>query len=166
MRTMFTVLALLAVATALPEATAQDDGVTLSVVKYQGLKDAVRSQRGKVLVVDFWADYCIPCKKNMPHLVDLAQKNNSKGLAVITVSIDDLGKDPAVKDRLLSFLKKRNAAFTNLLLDEPQAVIEEKLHFKTVPTVFVFDRRGQWTQFTDDVDPHKVEELVNSLLKE
>lgn len=159
-------LGLLVLALGVTAAGGQGDNVTLTVVKYQGLKDAVLSNRGKVVVVDFWADYCIPCKKNMPHLVELSQKYSSKGLTVITVSIDQLSKDPEVKDRLLTFLKNRKATFTNLLLDEPPPVVEQKLHFKTVPTVFVFDRAGKWVQFTDEVDPHKVDELVTRLLEE
>jgi thiol-disulfide isomerase/thioredoxin len=149
-----------------PETRPQDDGVQLHVVKYEGLKETVLKNRGKVVVVDVWADFCIPCKKNMPHLVELAQKYSGKGLAVITVSIDQWRQEPDAKKRVLDFLKKRKATCTNLLLDETPPVVEQKLHFKTIPTVFVFDRRGQWVQFTDNVDPHEVEKLVVSLLKE
>jgi thiol-disulfide isomerase/thioredoxin len=155
-----------ALAWAAAGAGAQDDAVTLNVVKYDGLKQEVLRHRGKVVVVDFWADFCVPCKKNMPHLVDLSRKLGGKDLAVITVAIDSLSDNPEVKDSLLKFLKKVNANFTNLLLDEPPSLFEQKLHFKSVPTVFVFDRRGQWVQFTDEVDPHKVEDLVVSMLKE
>src|SRR5436305_13943935 len=96
---------------------AQDDAVTLKVVKYDALKEEVLRHRGKVLVVDLWQDSCIPCKRNMPDLVKLAQTNAAKGLAVFTVSVDDVREDPAVKDRLLKFLTKQNATFTNLLVD-------------------------------------------------
>src|SRR5665213_3127261 len=81
-----------------PETRAQDDGVQLHVVKYEGLKATVLKNRGKVVVVDVWADFCIPCKKNMPHLVELAQKYSDKGLAVITVSIDQWRQEPDAKD--------------------------------------------------------------------
>ncbi len=147
-------------------ASAQEDGVSLKVVKYDGLKDEVLRHRGKVVVVDFWQDTCIPCKRNMPDLVKLGKENAAKGLAVITVSVDDVQTDPEVKDRLLKFLKKQNVTFTNLLLDEPRPFWEQKLHFRSVPTVFVFDRKGQWVQFTDEVDPSKVHDLVLSLLNE
>ena len=147
-------------------AVAQEDAVALKVVKYDGLKEEVVRQRGKVVVVDFWQDTCLPCKRNMPGLLKLARDYAAKGLAVVTVSVDDLQADPEVKDRLLKFLKKQNAVVPNLLLDEPRSVWEPKLRFRTVPTVFVFDRKGQWVQFTDDVDPEKVHEMVLSLLNE
>jgi thiol-disulfide isomerase/thioredoxin len=143
------------------------ENIKVNVVKYDGLKEVVLRHRGKVVVVDFWADYCVPCKKNMPHLVELAQKYNGKGLAVVTVSIDDIKNDPAVKGKLEKFLERVKAhSLTNLLLDEPPPVFEQKLHFKSVPTVFVFDRRGQWVQFTDEVDPHEIDKLVTTLINE
>lgn len=165
-RNVVVLLVLLALAT-LPGTAQEGKGgkVELKVVKYDELAKAVLRHRGKVVVVDFWADYCVPCKKNMPHLVELYAKNAGKGLAVITVSIDDVEKDPAVKDRLLRFLTKQNATFTNVLLDEPPTVWMKRLEFKTVPTVFVFDRQGKWQRFTDEVDPHEVEKLVVKLLK-
>jgi thiol-disulfide isomerase/thioredoxin len=163
----FPALALIGVALGVLVAQGQQAGISVKVVKYDALKEEVLRQRGKVVVVDFWADYCIPCKRNMPHVVEMAQKYGSKGLAVITVSIDDYQKNPAVKDNLEKFLTKVDArAFTNLLLDEPEAFREQRLHFKSVPTVFVFDRRGRWVQFTDEVDPEQVEKTAVSLLGE
>src|SRR4051794_24146029 len=146
----------------------QEKKVEVAVVNYDGLKDAVLKQRGKVVVVDFWADFCIPCKKNMPHLVDLFQKNVDKGLAVITVSIDPIKEDPAVKGKLEKFLMSKNATFTsNLLLDEPVEQWQKVLRFESVPTVYVFDRRGKWVQFTDEnYDPERIDRLVAELLNE
>src|SRR4051812_28946432 len=100
------------------ELGAQEQKIKVDVVKYDGLKEAVLRQRGKVVVVDFWADTCIPCKRNMPHLVELANEYRDKGLAVITVSIDQVKEDPDVKERLEKFLTRIKATtFTNLLLD-------------------------------------------------
>ena len=44
---------------------------TVQVVKYDGLSALIKQQRGKVVVVDFWADFCIPCKREFPKLVAL-----------------------------------------------------------------------------------------------
>jgi thiol-disulfide isomerase/thioredoxin len=163
---------LVAVALALPAtapARGQDKKVEVTVVSYAGLKEAVLKQRGSVVVVDFWADFCVPCKQNMPHLVELYNKHAKDGLAVITVSIDDVKKDPAVKGKLEKFLTARNATFTrNLLLDVPAEFWQKKtLRFESVPTVFVFDRRGRWELFTDDrFDPEVIDRRVAELLKE
>jgi len=55
--------------------------VQLKIVKYGELTEAVRVQKGKVLVVDVWADFCIPCKEEFPNLVRLHKKYAEKGLS-------------------------------------------------------------------------------------
>lgn len=51
------------------------------------------SYRGKVVLLDFWATWCVPCREETPHLVDLQNKYGSQGLQVIGVSMDD-GPEP------------------------------------------------------------------------
>ena len=161
-------LVIAAVALAGPPARAQEARVAVNVVGYDGLKEVVQKNRGKVVVVDFWGDFCPPCKKNMPHLVEMYQKLADRGLAVITVSIDSFKEDPDVKGRLEKFLASKNATFTaNLLLDEPVEAWQKKLRFVSVPTVYVFDRRGKWVQFTDEqYNPGGIDRLVAELLAE
>src|SRR4051794_37042332 len=45
--------------------------VTLNTVKYLELADAIKAQKGNVVVVDVWATYCLPCKKEFPNFVEL-----------------------------------------------------------------------------------------------
>jgi thiol-disulfide isomerase/thioredoxin len=151
------------------------DTVTLKVVKYDGLVDAILKNRGKVVIVDFWADTCIPCKRALPHLVQLYNKHRKDGLAAITVSVDIAWEqfNPKVEGSLLRFLKKNGAAFTNLVLDEPREFLEGRLRVKAVPCMYVFNRQGQWTQFADEkLRPDKegrypeVEALIGKLLAE
>jgi len=47
------------------------------------------SYRGKVVLLDFWATWCIPCREETPHFVDLQQKYGGEGLQIIGVSMDD-----------------------------------------------------------------------------
>src|SRR5205823_187359 len=57
--------------------------VDLKVVKYEGLTEAIQQNRGKVVIVDFWSDTCVPCKRAMPHLVELYNKHKKDGLTAI-----------------------------------------------------------------------------------
>lgn len=47
------------------------------------------SYRGKVVLLDFWATWCVPCREETPHFVELQQKYGGQGLQIIGVSMDD-----------------------------------------------------------------------------
>ena len=51
------------------------------------------SYRGKVVLLDFWATWCDPCREETPHLVELQNKYGAQGLQIIGVSMDD-GPEP------------------------------------------------------------------------
>src|SRR5437764_1022602 len=63
-------------------------GIDRKVVKYDALAALILENRGKVVIVDFWADTCPPCKRAMPHLVQTYHKHRKDGLVAITVSVD------------------------------------------------------------------------------
>src|SRR3954466_14751176 len=67
--------------------------VAVKVVRYDGLTDLVKQNKGKVVVVDFWADYCVPCKREFPKLVALHEKHAKAGLVAVSVSLDELSED-------------------------------------------------------------------------
>jgi thiol-disulfide isomerase/thioredoxin len=63
----------------------------------KGLSAAIGKQKGKVVLVNFWATWCVPCRQEFPDLVKLEKAYRERGLAVIGVSTD-LAKDlPAVE---------------------------------------------------------------------
>jgi thiol-disulfide isomerase/thioredoxin len=142
--------------------------IELKTVKYAELTQAVRRHTGKVVVMDVWASYCVPCKKEFPYLVELHKKYAANGLVCISVSVDG----PQDADAALQFLKKVKATFSNYRLDEEIDFWQEKWDLKGIPAVFVFNREGRCAaKFTDD-DPDKqftypddVEPLVKKLLK-
>ncbi len=96
--------------------------------------------KGDVVLLDFWATWCPPCKKAIPELINIQSEYESLGLVVLGVSLDE---HPKTGDReLKSFISKnginyRVMRYTNELLadyfgNEPIAI----------PTMFVIDREG------------------------
>ncbi|MES2791783.1 MAG: TlpA disulfide reductase family protein, partial [Planctomycetota bacterium] len=70
-----------------PKTTGQ---VELQVVDLKGYETILARHAGQVVLVDFWATWCAPCRKQFPHSVQLHRKLQDRGLAVISVSIDQL----------------------------------------------------------------------------
>ena len=64
----------------------------VKVIKYDTLKEAVLRNRGKVVLIDFWGEFCPPCKAGFPHIVQLHRQYARQGLVVISVSIDDVSQ--------------------------------------------------------------------------
>jgi thiol-disulfide isomerase/thioredoxin len=140
------------------------DAVEVTVRNYAEMLDTIKHFRGRVLVVDFWADTCLICKKEFPHLVQMHQKYASEGMAAVSVSLDDPSQ-PGTQDKVLHFLKLQRASFTNLILNEKPEVWQQKLGFDGPPCVFVFDRQGEIKkQFKDEFSYGDVEKLVKELL--
>lgn len=58
-----------------------------------GKQLSLSSYRGKVVLLDFWATWCVPCREEIPHFAELQQKYGDRGLQIIGVSMDD-SSDP------------------------------------------------------------------------
>ncbi len=90
--------------------------------------------RGPV-IIDFWADYCQPCKQAMPALDALAQKYDS--LTVVLVSIDAAKN----QNRAKNYLKGKNFAFVTLY--DPDKTLAKKLNVGEPPHTFILDKTGE-----------------------
>src|SRR5947209_10613151 len=139
--------------------------VELRTLTYKELGALIKQLHGKVVVVDFWADFCIPCKSEFPKLVALQEKYGRDGLVAVSVSLDD-PKNPDVRQKVEKLLEDRKATFTNVLLNEQAPAWQAALKIDGPPCVYVFNRDGQWVKkFADDVDYAEVEKVVRELLK-
>jgi len=72
-----------------------------SLPNLKGQELELSSYRGKVVLLDFWATWCVPCREEIPHLVELQNKYRDQGLQIIGVSMDD-GPEP-VRDFYQTF---------------------------------------------------------------
>jgi thiol-disulfide isomerase/thioredoxin len=91
--------------------------------------------KGKVVLVDFWASWCVPCKKSFPALNELQRRYGDKGLVIIAVNVDD---DRA---KMNAFLKSTPAEFT-VVRDAAQKLVES-VQVESMPSSFVLDATGR-----------------------
>ncbi len=90
---------------------------------------------GKVVVLDIWATWCPPCRRSIPHLIDLHDQYSSKGAVVIGVAID---KD---KQTVIDFVKQMKMNYK--VLHDPQGrSIAELYKVSSIPQIYVIDRKG------------------------
>lgn len=114
---------------------------SLRITGVEGFRDTLAQLRGKVVLVDFWATWCAPCLEQFPHTVALHRKYQNRGLAVIGVSLNMPGDEPAVRD----FLGRSDARFDNLL-SKYESAVEAIGAFGLpgpVPCYRVYDRAGE-----------------------
>lgn len=91
--------------------------------------------RGKVVVVDFWASWCVPCRRSFPWLNDMTQKYSDQGLVVIGVNVD---KDPA---DAAEFLEAYPASFS--IHYDSSGSLAREFGVQAMPSSFVIGRDGK-----------------------
>lgn len=67
-----------------------------SVTDLSGSRLTLTQYRGKIVLLDFWATWCAPCKEEIPHFIDMQNRYGSRGLQVIGISMDD--DEPPIRD--------------------------------------------------------------------
>ena len=88
--------------------------ISVRVVDKSGYDKIIASNKGKVVVVDCWATWCVPCRKAFPETVKLSKAYADKGVVVVSLSFDDPVKGQ-VPDKVKEFLVKQDAQFENLV---------------------------------------------------
>ena len=100
----------------------------------QGKAWTLQALRGKVVLVNFWATWCDPCRREMPDLETLYRRFKNQGLVVLAISDDDAGK---VKQLIV---EKR---FTYPVLLDPGRKVTDLFRIEGIPKSFVYDRDGK-----------------------
>ena len=127
-----------------------------------GTHNLVSDYKGKVLLLDFYATWCAPCRESVPHLIELQRRHDKDGLKVVGLNVggsDDLDKisDFARELRVQYTLAMPDQDLTNLLLSGD----------KTIPQTFVFDRSGKLIKHFvgyDDEAGQELDRLLQTLL--
>jgi peroxiredoxin len=118
-----------------------------------------RALRGQVVLLDFWATWCPPCVRSLPHLEALHRRYADQGFQVI-----GMNQEPGQRSRVRRFLEARNIGFPSVV-DEAGA-IAARYGVHTFPTSYLLDRDGRViTSYRGVPSFERVERAVQDALR-
>lgn len=133
----------------------------INVVTTSGQPVSLANYKGHVLILDFFATWCYPCKEAIPHLLNLNRKYGKQGLQILGMSVDD-GSDKAVK----SFIAEKKINYPVTIVNED---LQTDYGLRSVPTIFVISKKGivaeKFQGYSEDVG-RSLENTVKRLLAE
>jgi peroxiredoxin len=112
----------------------------------QGKMWSLRELKGKVVLVNFWATWCPPCRKEMPDLNTLYQRFKDQGFVILAISDEEVGK-------VKPFIAERNISYPVML--DPGRKVNDLFQVEGIPKSFVYDREGKLVAQSIDMRTQK-----------
>lgn len=115
--------------------------------------------RGRIVYVDFWASWCVPCRQSFPWMNGLQKQFGKDGLVIVAVNMDQVHADAE------NFLKQYPADFS--VRFDPQGLLAQQFKVRGMPTSALLGRDGQvlWThEGFRSKDPQALEQSIRSAL--
>jgi peroxiredoxin len=108
--------------------------IDFTLTDLSGKRWTLKDLRGKVVLVNFWATWCPPCRKEMPDLEALSKHFRKQGFVVLAISDEESKK-------VVPFISGHGISYPVLL--DPGSKVAESFHVDGIPKSFVFDREGK-----------------------
>jgi thiol-disulfide isomerase/thioredoxin len=109
---------------------------------------------GKPLLVEFWATWCPPCRKSIPHLNEIYAKYKAMGLQIVGITDED---EATVKK-----FQKQIPMDYNVAINTPGAIYQQ-FGIQAIPTAFLVDKSGKivWTGHPMDLSEGEIQSVLN-----
>jgi thiol-disulfide isomerase/thioredoxin len=110
-----------------------------------GLRQRLGEEQGRVVVVNYWATWCIPCREEFPDLIEFQRRYHDRGVVFLSISLDSpKERDTEVK----KFLVEQQPPFPVFIktgADDPETFINaiDPQWTGELPATFIYDRRGR-----------------------
>ncbi len=137
------------------------DAPDFELPSLDGQQVKLSALKGSVVVLDFWATWCPPCRQSLPHLDELNEKMKDKGVKVFAVNSQEEG------DTVRKFVKDTKLT-TTVLLDE-KGITSEPYNLQAIPQTVVIGKDGKvvkvFTGFNPNSSPQQLLRAVNKALE-
>ncbi|MGH8307314.1 MAG: TlpA disulfide reductase family protein [Gammaproteobacteria bacterium] len=146
-----------------PAALSADQALALSLDDLSGNPHSLTDWHGKVLLVNFWATWCPPCREEVPLLVKLQAKYAARGLQVVGIATDEQSEQD-----VRAFVKKMVVNYPILMSDNQSAQIISALGgtFIGLPVSILLGPDGRVLKIhSGELEPDEAENLVRNALK-
>ncbi|MDX2040989.1 MAG: redoxin domain-containing protein [Acidobacteriota bacterium] len=110
------------------------DAMTFTLGDLNGKSFNLSKLRGKVVVIDFWASWCGPCRETMPHIEKLHKEFKDKGLVVLGINDEDI-------DDAKQFIQKNGYTFPTLV--DVEGAVSQLYGITSIPQTLIIDRDGK-----------------------
>lgn len=114
----------------------------VQVITPEDLREQLSEQESPVVLVNFWASWCEPCKVEFPHILEVRERFGPKGLGVMLISIDDPSEIPAVE----AFLREQKVDFPTYFKGEQPLNFVSQIYPEwsgAVPATVLFSKDGR-----------------------
>jgi len=140
--------------------------VSVAVIDEVAFAEVLRQHGGSVVLVEYWATWCLPCRELFPHSVELHKRLAGKGLVVISVSLDDPQQESSVRQ----FLAAAGATFENFIsaYGTGSKSMDAFRIEGGVPCFQLYDRSGElhktFAAGQGGIDPDAIDRAISELL--
>ena len=109
-----------------------------------GLEQRLAAEKGRVVVVNFWATWCEPCREEFPELIEFDRRHAAAGVTFLSISLDAPGERDTQVKRFLAQMRPSFAVFLKTAADDPDAFINslDPRWTGELPATFIYDRAG------------------------
>ena len=113
-----------------------DKAIDLAFTSPEGKTISLSSLKGQIVLIDFWASWCGPCRMEMPSIQNLYNQVDKEKIVFIMLSIDRQGD----ADKVKGYVKDQEFTFPVYM---PASILPNQLQVGMIPTTFVIDSEGR-----------------------
>src|SRR5579863_3992670 len=145
--------------------TAQQAGPSLIPLDKDAYSKLIASHKGHVVLVNFWATYCVPCRAELPEMVKLAGRLRARGLDFVSISADEPEQEPQARKFIVAAKVPGPLYIKSADDDDKYAAAIHPRWNGELPASFIYDRTGKKVgAFMGEVPLKNLEDVIAKFL--